>query len=253
MASKGPWCTWKPSGLAVLTWGLKQPNSQTRVVVNPPWPRGSGQESRGSTAPHDLQHPRMHTWAFLDHHPDYLHVFCDLACFRCQDCPAHSPSSALLCVSCATLGLQVLSLGLQRTGSLTPAGREMLRHAWSLGLLPLQLVRGPGFHGNTRAWVPRILTQGFPGDSTSLNSTWRWGSFFPKTGTSLRVKSCWQTHLCIWSCCGKTGRTLQHMPAAKGWWRKGLEGRGRVITWRSTKDSKGSKSLEQMAKSQRTH
>lgn len=173
MASKGPWCTWKPSGLAVLSWGLKQPNSQTRVVVNPPWPQGSGQESRESTALHDLQHPRMHTWPFLDHHPDYLHVFCVLTRFRCQDCPAHSPSSALLCVPCATLGLQVLSLGLQGTGSLTPASREMLRHAWSLGFLPPQLVRGPGFHGNTRAWVPRILTQGFPGDSTSLNSTWR--------------------------------------------------------------------------------
>lgn len=149
-----------------------------------------------------------------------------------QHCPVCSPSSALLCAPHASLWLQVLNLGLQRTYSLTPPSREMLRHAWSLGLLPLQLVPVPGSHGNTRTWVPSILTLGFPGSSTSLNS------FFPKAGTSIRVKSCGQTPLCIWSCCGKTGRILQHVPTAKGWWRKRLEDKRRVITWRSTRDQK---------------
>lgn len=162
--------------------------------------------------------------------------------FQMQHCPAYSPSSALLCAPHASLWLQVLNLGLQRTYIPTPPSREMLRHAWSLGLLPLQLVPVPGSPGNTRAWVLSILTEGFPGNSTPLNSTRRWGSFFPKTGTSLRVKSCRQAHLCVWSCCGKTGRMLQHVPTAKGWWRKRLEERRRVITWRSTRDPKASSS-----------
>ena len=120
---------------------------------------------------------------------------------------ARSLSSASPSASPATLWLQMLNVGLQGTDGLAPPSTKIHSDARSLGFLCLQLVRGPSSHGSASAWVSGVLTQGFPAGSTSLNSTRSWGSLFPKMGTSQRVKSCWQTHLCASGAAAAGGKT----------------------------------------------
>ena len=177
----------------------------------------SGQGSRGSMVPHNPQHPRSvgrlapHT-GIPASSPSLPACFVQSSAFwtlalHRPTAPACSPASASLCASPATLQLRMLNSWLQGTDGLAPPSTEMHSDARCLGLLPLQLVHGPGSHGSTRAWVSGVLTRSFPGGSTSLNTTKRWGSFFPKPGTSQRVKSCWQTHLCASGAAAAGGKT----------------------------------------------
>lgn len=103
VASKGPWCTWKP-GLALLSWVLEQPTCQTHGGVYPTL-KAAGREAE-DTVLHVLQHPRS--------------------------IPGSSPS---LPVCCATLQLRMLSSGLEGTDSLALPSTALHSDAWCLDLL----------------------------------------------------------------------------------------------------------------------
>lgn len=208
---------------------------------------GSGQGNRESMVLHDSQHPRsmgclalhidIHHWLIARLTPMFCviqHIL-DASTARTDSTSMQPVLGLAVCISCYAAA-PAAEFGATGAHSLTPPSMEMHSDAWYLGLLPLQLVQGPGSHRSTRAWVSRVLTQGFPGQH--LPKLYQEMGFLLPQNRNLREgeKPLADTSVCIWSCsCWRKnlGRILQHMPTAKGWWRKGLEDRGRVTMWRS--------------------